>query len=101
MRAMNRQTRGIDRPTDVLSFNPAEAPVAWPRFPGAADDLGDLFLCVPYIRRQARRFGVPYREEFLRMLVHGVLHLLGYDHTTKKDAQRMFAVQEATVQERL
>lgn len=80
MRRLNRVYRGIDRPTDVLSF--------------ASEDLGDVFLCPSYIRRQARRFAVSYQEECTRLLIHGILHLAGYDHVTKREAGRMFGLQE-------
>jgi probable rRNA maturation factor len=68
MRGFNRRYRGKDRPTDVLSF-PAAAPL-----------LGDIAICVPYAARQARRLGEPVSREIDRLLVHGYLHLLGYDH---------------------
>jgi len=89
MRTMNRLFRGIDRPTDVLSF-PSESMV-----PGyEIDDSGDIFLCSQYIERQAKRFDVPYKEEYYRMLIHGVLHLNGYDHEKPIHAKRMFSLQE-------
>ncbi len=86
MTTMNTQYRGKSYPTDVLSF-PTED----------ADDIGDIFICVPQIIRQAKEFGVTAKEECTRMLVHGVLHLLGYDHQTKRDADEMFSIQERVV----
>lgn len=77
MRRLNHTYRGLDQPTDVLSFV-----------------LGDIFLCPSYIRRQAKRFGVSYQEECTRTLIHGILHLAGYDHATKREAERMFSLQE-------
>ncbi|PIR03004.1 MAG: rRNA maturation RNase YbeY [Candidatus Magasanikbacteria bacterium CG11_big_fil_rev_8_21_14_0_20_43_7] len=95
MRTLNRVFRGIDRATDVLSFPIKEdTPVE------DGEDAGDIFLCPPYIRRQARRFSVTFEEEFDRMLVHGVLHIRGYDHRTKKQAQQMFTLQESIVHHR-
>lgn len=93
MRRLNRERRGIDRPTDVLSFalRDSKEPA------GGVHDLGEVFLCVPVLRRQARDFGVPYAEEVYRMLAHGVLHLLAYDHTTPRAAKRMWRWQEAFV----
>jgi len=82
MRQLNRQHRGLDRATDVLSFS-----------------LGDIFLCPSYIRRQARRFGVSYQEECTRTLIHGILHLTGYDHATQRQAKKMFGLQEKLLQE--
>jgi len=73
MRTLNRRWRGLDRPTDVLSF-PA----------GAASDgfLGDIVISVPYASRSARRREEPPSREIDRLLVHGLLHLAGYDHET-------------------
>ncbi len=90
MRTLNRTMRGVDRPTDVLSF----AITKDQNTRKTERDLGDIFLCVPYLASQARRFGVSVREECARMLIHGVLHIGGFDHTTKKEADRMFFLQE-------
>jgi probable rRNA maturation factor len=82
-------------PTDVLSF---ETGTSW----GEVDEeLGDIFLCQEYIRAQAHRFHVSPKEEMIRMLVHGILHLLGYTHEKKKDADRMFSLQEQYVTQSL
>lgn len=88
IQTLNREYRGKDRVTDVLSFGVDDV------FPGEEHDWGDLFLCEEKIRTQAREFGVTFEEEFLRMLIHGTLHLFGYDHHKKKDAQIMFPLQE-------
>lgn len=88
MRRLNRIFRGKDCPTDVLSFGDFGSPKK-----GYAD-LGDVFLCIPYIRRQARRCLVSYEEELFRMCIHGILHALGYDHDTKKKAAVIFELQE-------
>ncbi|HBB37539.1 MAG: putative rRNA maturation factor [Candidatus Magasanikbacteria bacterium GW2011_GWD2_43_18] len=89
MRTLNREFRDIDRPTDVLSFPTEDT------FSGETQtDSGDIFLCPKYIAKQAKRFGTTYKEECTRMLIHGVLHLHGYDHVKKKDAEDMFRVQE-------
>jgi probable rRNA maturation factor len=71
MRALNRRYRRKDRPTDVLSF-PA----------GGGGLLGDIVISVPYATRQARRRRQPASAELDRLLLHGYLHLLGYDHET-------------------
>lgn len=89
MRTLNRVHRGIDRPTDVLAF-PSGA---------TTGELGDVVIAVGVVRRQARRFGVSFKEECARVLTHGMLHLFAYDHHTKRDAQKMFPLQEAVVKD--
>jgi len=73
MRSLNRRYRGKDRSTDVLAF-PA----------GAAGNgyLGDIVISVPYAAREARRRSEPASREVDRLLLHGLLHLMGYDHET-------------------
>lgn len=79
MRALNQRYRGIDRATDVLAF-PAEPPGA--RLPrGAPRVLGDIVIATGVARRQARDAGEPFETELRRLALHGLLHLLGYDHT--------------------
>jgi len=97
MRTINREYRNIDYVTDVLSF-----PINTNDFFGSVIDktyveFGDIFICPYQIKKQAKQFGITYKEEFTRMLVHGVLHLLGYDHIKKKDADNMFPLQEKIV----
>ena len=88
MRTLNRRYRGKDRTTDVLSF-----PMREGGFPRVRQELlGDIVLCVPVAVRQARSAGVKLREEIDRLLAHGLLHLLGYDHERGgRDARRMEA----------
>lgn len=78
MRALNQRFRGRPTPTDVLSF-PAGHPR--PRKPGNGY-LGDIVIAMATARRQARRLGHALHTELAFLLVHGVLHLLGYDHET-------------------
>ena len=82
-RALNRQFRGIDKPTNVLSF-PFEAP---PRV--RSKHIGDLVVCAPVVEREAAEQGKPLEAHWAHMVVHGVLHLLGYDHQTDADAETM------------
>jgi probable rRNA maturation factor len=80
MRTLNRRYRRKDRPTDVLAF------------PGEDDGfLGDIVISVPYASRQARRRREPASREIDRLLLHGLLHLSGYDHET--DSGEMDAVE--------
>ena len=86
IRRTNRETRGVDRPTDVLSFPMFElSPGEKPR-PGWADPdtdkvpLGDMMLSLERVRAQAAEFGHSPEREVCYLAVHSVLHLLGYDH---------------------
>ncbi len=99
IRALNRRHLHHDRDTDVIAFTLTDAPApgrsgarkAASRPPLATLRLAtglvcDIYVCVPVAAAQARRFGVSAREEVRRLVVHGVLHVLGYDHAA--DASR-------------
>ncbi|KZC42901.1 MULTISPECIES: rRNA maturation RNase YbeY [Rhodanobacter] len=86
-RALNRDYRGKDYATNVLSF-PAELP------PGVALPLiGDLAICAPVVLREAAEQGKSPRDHWAHLTVHGVLHLLGYDHTEEAEAEAMEALE--------
>ena len=83
---LNREYRGIDRPTDVLSFALNQGDFPDPQ-PGM---WGDIVVSVETAARQAADAGDSFEDEITRLLIHGALHLLGYDHErSKKDAARM------------
>lgn len=90
MKSLNRRFRGIDRPTDVLSFESGETS-------GKQTLLGDIAISVPTARAQAKKAGKTQKGEFLLLSIHGLLHLLGYDHATAADEKRMFALQDDLV----
>jgi len=86
MRALNRRYRGIDHATDVLSFSQREGQFSDLR----PDILGDIVISVPTAVRQARERNHSLGREIERLLVHGLLHLLGYDHERgPTEARRM------------
>jgi len=86
---LNRDYRGKDRPTDVLSFPLLDRAAPFPSA-GIPELLGDIVISYETCIDQAAQIGHSVREEFLRLLVHGFLHLLGYDHeTSEADAERM------------
>ena len=76
IRKLNKKYRRKDKATDVLSFAPAEAE----GFVCLKHILGDIVISAETAKRQAKEFKVSFTEEFSRLLIHGVLHLLGYDH---------------------
>lgn len=93
---MNKKYRGVDRVTDVISF--------------AFEDnlnieyngirmLGDIYICIPQMKRQAILYEHSEKRELSFLAVHGLLHLLGYDHMEKVDEEKMFALQELILSE--
>lgn len=84
--ALNESYRNKPGATNVLSF-PAELNLE------DVNILGDVVICTPYVANEATRFGKPYPDRFRHMLVHGVLHLLGYDHMDDQDRQEMEALE--------
>ncbi len=80
--ALNRDYRGIDKPTDVLSFAMRDGGDS--RAEGEEIVLGDVVISVDRAAVQARRFKRTVERELLKLVAHGVLHLLGYDHPTEK-----------------
>ncbi len=88
---LNKNYRNIDRVTDVISF-------------ALEDDktfnldnyrvLGDIYICLDKVKSQALEYGHSFKRELSFLAVHGLLHLLGYDHMTKEEEEVMFAKQE-------
>jgi probable rRNA maturation factor len=85
MRALNARHRGRDATTDVLSF--VADPTGWPA--GEPRLIGSVVISVDQAAEQAREHDLPVAEEIRRLLAHGLLHLLGYDHATSRDRARM------------
>lgn len=92
---INREYRGIDRVTDVISF--------------ALEDnlevelehrvLGDIYICVERAHEQAEEYGHSFLREISFLMIHGLLHLLGYDHMEKEEEKVMFGLQEEILDE--
>ncbi len=95
MQSLNRDYRGKDHPTDVLAFATREGV----RIPGDENQLGDVIISLDTAARQARERGHSVAEEVRTLLVHGILHLLGYDHERSvAEARRMKAKERRLVQ---
>ena len=97
LQALNREHRDVDAPTDVLAFRAEEgAP-----FPSPDDEsasyLGDIAVSVPTARRQAADAGLTPDDELRHLVLHGLLHLLGYDHESDADDAAMRAKEEAVL----
>ena len=91
IREINRDYRNIDRETDVISFaleddksfNTTEVRM-----------LGDIYISIDRVRSQAEEYGHSFKRELYFLAIHGLLHVLGYDHMKKEDEEVMFAKQE-------
>ena len=81
MRELNRSYRQIDRTTDVLSFPQSEGP--------DFTLLGDIVISIDTAKRHSVSYGVSLHEELKKLIIHGILHLLGHDHKKKKETQIM------------
>lgn len=87
---LNKQYRGVDRVTDVISFALEDAHDI------SLTDvrvLGDIYICIDRMKEQALEYGHSETRELSFLTVHGLLHLLGYDHQTKEDEEVMFGLQ--------
>ncbi|MGQ9842092.1 MAG: rRNA maturation RNase YbeY [Spirochaetota bacterium] len=95
---INKTYRKKKGPTDVISFAYREAPMPY----GATKEhLGDIFISLETAQRQAMEYKVTLKEEMKRLLVHGVLHLLGYDHEQSAYKKRMMQKKEQEIMEKI
>jgi len=85
-RRLNSRYRDKDRPTNVLSFAP---PYALQASGGGSPLLGDLVICAAVVRSEAREQGKSLQAHWAHLVVHGALHLIGYDHEREAEAKRM------------
>lgn len=111
VQGLNRDFRGYDEPTDVLSFGLSE--LAKPAVddaassdgfilpPGAPLQLGEVVIAYPTAARQAAAHGRSVEHELAHLLIHGILHLLGYDHYDPEEERAMRAREDLTLAERL
>jgi probable rRNA maturation factor len=86
LRDLNRRFRGKDKPTNVLSFPCANAPAMPPMMPR---NLGDIAISFETVSAEAARDDKPLQDHIRHMIVHGLLHLLGHDHETDREAEAM------------
>jgi probable rRNA maturation factor len=104
IRRLNRDYRGKDEPTDVLSF-PQHESAGEDRRQGSSGDqggstfyAGDIVISLDTLSANAEYFNVATEEELKRVVIHGLLHLAGYDHTDNSPQQPMLRHQESTLQ---
>jgi probable rRNA maturation factor len=93
MKKLNMRWRKKNKTTDVLSFAPADVPTPSKE----AHHWGDIFVSPTTVRSEALRRKIHPAEECLRVSVHGLLHLFGYDHATESDELEMFSLQEQAI----
>lgn len=91
IRSINRAHRGKDAATDVLSFPLVEGPASEPVSGAPERLLGDVVISVDTAARQARDYDAALQDELYRLLIHGVLHVLGHDHIKIRERRRMEA----------
>ena len=102
MRALNLRTRKVDAPTDVLSFPALDeiGPFTYENYPFEFDDyegcvtLGSIAICTEKAEEQAKEYGHSFVREMTYLFVHGLLHILGYDHENEDDKRVMRAAEE-------
>ena len=93
---LNLEYRGIDRETDVISFA-FEDDSSYKKLVSNQDvprDIGEIFICVDVAKRQAEEYKHSFEREMAFLFVHGLLHLLGYDHMSEEDEKVMFKLQD-------
>lgn len=96
LRELNRRHRGLDTSTDVLAF-PGRTEEPFVYASGRPSYLGDVIISFPQAEAQSQRAGNALSAELQLLVVHGVLHLLGYDDQTECEAARMWAIQRAVL----
>jgi len=91
IQTINRDYRKMDNPTDVISFayNDGISDLN-----GFSDEIGDIFINLDYVSKQAKDYGHSEEREYLFLITHGILHLLGYDHQNPIDEKTMFDLQK-------
>lgn len=86
IKSYNYRYRQVNSPTDVISF-PSEIEGDW----------GDILICPEIIKENAKRFNINFTQELIRVIAHGILHLLGYNHDNRLNKSKMFKLQEEIV----
>ena len=96
IKTINKEYRGLDKITDVISFAFEDNPDL---MYNNMRVLGDIYICIPRMIEQANNYGHSIKRELSFLTVHGLLHLLGYDHMEKEDEEEMFSLQELILNE--
>lgn len=96
VKELNKNYRGIDNTTDVLSFALNDGKI----LVSPINMLGDIYISIPQMKKQAIEYSTGERRELGFLVIHGLLHLLGYDHENPKDEEEMFKLQKEILNEK-
>ena len=93
--SLNKEYRSVDEPTDVLSFSQLEN--CTPSYNNKTVYAGDIVISVDTLKRNSNEFNVDINEEFIRLILHGILHINGYTHPDNSHEQKMIIYQEEII----
>ncbi len=98
IKSLNRDYREKDKITDVLSF-PLQENIRYEKYDafGPAMEMGDLFVCYSVCQKQAKDFKISFRDEFIHLVIHGFLHLCGYDHEISLEEENIMVAFEQKI----
>lgn len=92
IRTINKEYRSIDRPTDVISFANRDNP--FPDIDASQEEIGDIYLSIEQAERQSHEYRVSLTDEMKRLIIHGILHLVGYDHERSDEDEEVMLQKE-------
>lgn len=92
IRTINREYRSLDRPTDVISFANRDNP--FPDIDASQEEIGDIYISAERAERQSHEYRVSLADEMKRLIIHGVLHLVGYDHERSDEDEEIMLQKE-------
>lgn len=92
IRKINREYRSIDRPTDVISFANRDNP--FPDIDASQEEIGDIYISVEQAERQSHEYRTSLLDEMKRLIIHGILHLVGYDHERSDEDEEIMLQKE-------
>ncbi len=92
IRTINKEYRSIDRPTDVISFANRDNP--FPDIDASQEEIGDIYISIEQAERQSHEYRVSLIDEMKRLIIHGILHLVGYDHERSDEDEEVMLQKE-------
>jgi probable rRNA maturation factor len=92
IRNINREFRGLNEPTDVISFSNRENP--FPEIDPSQEEIGDIYISLERAERQSHEYRETLLDEVKRLIIHGILHLIGYDHERSDEDEELMLQKE-------